>query len=226
MRLLLSVVEGDEAMKRKRENGAGLALTRQKILDAAAAEFAEGGLAGARVDRIGLRAGVNKAMIYYIFKSKEQLHLSVLEALFEEKTRGLDETGELRIGSRAELIAMLGRYLDAFMARGEYARIMVGDVVTGGQGLRALRKKRPDLFAVFDKISDALEGLADKGAIRQLDPDKSVMTVILLLASLSCSLQHMDLVRKKGGPAHRSLSDPTAWREFLAQALSAILAPE
>ena len=53
--------------------------TRQAILDAATAEFAEHGLAGARVDRIAEDAGANKRMIYYYFASKEDLYLAVLE---------------------------------------------------------------------------------------------------------------------------------------------------
>ena len=47
--------------------------TRQRILDAAAAEFSRYGLAGARVDRIAAASGSNKAMIYTYFGSKEGL---------------------------------------------------------------------------------------------------------------------------------------------------------
>ena len=39
------------------------AATRQRILDAALGEFAEKGLAGARVDEIAARAGANKRML-------------------------------------------------------------------------------------------------------------------------------------------------------------------
>jgi AcrR family transcriptional regulator len=56
------------------------AATRQRILEAAAAEFAEHGLAGARVDRIAARANANKQLIYAYFGSKESLFDSVLEA--------------------------------------------------------------------------------------------------------------------------------------------------
>jgi len=56
------------------------AATKQRILDAATAEFAEYGLAGARVDRIAARAGANKQLIYAYFGSKEGLFDSVLEA--------------------------------------------------------------------------------------------------------------------------------------------------
>jgi AcrR family transcriptional regulator len=61
------------------------AATRQRILDAAAAEFAAKGLAGARVDEIAARAGANKRMIYAHFGSKEALWLAVLEAAYAAK---------------------------------------------------------------------------------------------------------------------------------------------
>lgn len=53
--------------------------SQQVILDAAVAEFSSHGLAGARMDRIAERAGVNKRLIYYYFKSKDALFLAVLE---------------------------------------------------------------------------------------------------------------------------------------------------
>ena len=56
--------------------------TRARILAAAALEFAERGFGGARVDRIARRARVNKAMIYYHFKSKQALYRSLLRDLF------------------------------------------------------------------------------------------------------------------------------------------------
>ena len=52
------------------------------ILAAAAREFAARGLAGARVDRIARRAKVNKAMIYYHFKSKARLYRTLLRRMF------------------------------------------------------------------------------------------------------------------------------------------------
>jgi AcrR family transcriptional regulator len=52
--------------------------TRQRILDAAAAEFAQMGLAGARMDRITSAADANKAQLYAYFGSKEGLFDSVI----------------------------------------------------------------------------------------------------------------------------------------------------
>ncbi len=53
--------------------------SRSMILDAAARIFAEQGLSGARTDAIAAEAGVNKALLYYYFKSKEDIYRAVLD---------------------------------------------------------------------------------------------------------------------------------------------------
>jgi AcrR family transcriptional regulator len=52
--------------------------TRERILDAALAEFSARGIAGARVDRIAQAAGCNKNLIYIYFDDKETLFTTVL----------------------------------------------------------------------------------------------------------------------------------------------------
>lgn len=52
--------------------------TREKILKTSLAMFGEIGFDGARVDKIAERAGINKAMIYYHFKSKKELYHEVV----------------------------------------------------------------------------------------------------------------------------------------------------
>src|ERR1700747_3682251 len=70
--------------------------TRQKLLSAARHEFARSGLAGARVDEIAARAGVNKQLVYHYFGDKDALYLAVLEWVYEEiraQERKLNLTG-------------------------------------------------------------------------------------------------------------------------------------
>lgn len=61
-----------------------------KILKAAEEIFAEEGFDGARVDDIAKRAGVNKALIYYYFESKEQ----ILEELSKNHLKEILEAKE------------------------------------------------------------------------------------------------------------------------------------
>jgi TetR/AcrR family transcriptional regulator len=57
--------------------------TRERLLAAAAAEFAARGFAGANIDRIAAAARLNKAMIYYHFASKAALYREILRDMFD-----------------------------------------------------------------------------------------------------------------------------------------------
>jgi AcrR family transcriptional regulator len=66
---------------------------RLRILEAAKQEFANHGLAGARVDQIAAKAGANKRMLYYHVGKKDDLYLAVLEGAYEKirtEERALD----------------------------------------------------------------------------------------------------------------------------------------
>jgi AcrR family transcriptional regulator len=68
--------DSETAKDRTRDSEA----TKRRILEAASAEFADHGLAGARVDAIAERAGANKQLIYAYFGSKAKLFAAVLSA--------------------------------------------------------------------------------------------------------------------------------------------------
>lgn len=55
--------------------------SRERILASALSEFSAKGLAGARTEQIAAAAGVNKALLYYYFASKEKLYEAALEAV-------------------------------------------------------------------------------------------------------------------------------------------------
>ena len=78
----LEMPEGQAARKAPQRRDP--ARTRQKLLVAARREFAQAGLAGARVDEIAARAGVNKQLVYHYFGDKDALYLAVLEWVYEE----------------------------------------------------------------------------------------------------------------------------------------------
>ena len=88
----------------------------EQILHAAALEFAERGYAGARVDRIARRAAVNKAMLYYHFKSKQQLYRTLLRQMFTRAAERLQAIA----GSNAAPAAFVAAMQDA--ARRSFAR--------------------------------------------------------------------------------------------------------
>lgn len=53
--------------------------TEIKILNAAQEEFVQKGMSGARMQEIANRAGINKALLHYYYRSKEKLFLAVFK---------------------------------------------------------------------------------------------------------------------------------------------------
>ena len=80
--------------------------SRSAILAAATVEFAQKGLGGARVDEIAERAGLNKALLYHYFGSKDALFVAVLEATYEG-IRGAEAALDLEALPPREAMARL-----------------------------------------------------------------------------------------------------------------------
>ena len=76
------------------------------ILQAATVEFAKHGFAGARIDQIALSAGANKRLIYYYYKSKDDLFLATLENAYAD-IRGAERELHLDQLDPAEAIRQL-----------------------------------------------------------------------------------------------------------------------
>jgi len=195
-----------------------LGRTRKLILKTAIGEFARAGIEGARVDTIAKKSGVNKGMIYYIFKSKEELYLAALEALFEEKTRGIDPPPK-----DAKVSELLSNYFDAFASNYDIVRMLLHDVAAGAEALRELKSRRPDLFEPFVMVSDLLASRMKANKLKRIDADKAVALSVLLLVALVAFQPHMDLMRDKVTPAHASLSNLDQWKAFLAELAFKIL---
>lgn len=92
--------------------------TRRRIFAAATAEFAEHGLAGARVDRIAAAARANKQAIYLYYGSKEKLFAAVLRAELA------DVCGTVTIDPDA-VAESVGRIFDWYQEHPELIRLML-----------------------------------------------------------------------------------------------------
>ncbi|BDT99883.1 MULTISPECIES: TetR family transcriptional regulator [Nocardia] len=90
--------------------------TRERILVAAKAEFAQYGIAGARVNRIADAAKASKDRLYAYFAGKDELYAAVTE---EWVTQTTDETAL----DAADLPGYVGRLFDHYVAHPDNARL-------------------------------------------------------------------------------------------------------
>ncbi|WP_163508162.1 TetR/AcrR family transcriptional regulator [Fodinicola acaciae] len=119
--------------------------TRRRIFEAAAAEFAEHGLAGARVDRIASAARANKQAIYLYYGSKEKLFSAILRAKLDEVRMAI----AVDLDGVAESV---GQIFDWYAEHPELIRLLLWDALeagdTGDDEWRAAFQEKVDRLVV------------------------------------------------------------------------------
>ena len=145
--------------------------TRAKILEAALQEFSLNGLAGARTDRIAALAGVNKALLYYHFNSKENLYRAALE-MTATKARDASMAvflGEASAGERVLRTAL--NHFDRIVAQTEFQSLIQQEMMRlhkGESGAMEVLIKRvfEPLMAMYE--ATVREGIAS-GELIEMD---------------------------------------------------------
>jgi AcrR family transcriptional regulator len=145
--------------------------TRADILRVAEAEFAEKGLAGARIDEIAAATRTSKRMIYYYFGSKEGLYLAVLEEAYR---RVRDVESELNLkGLEPEqaLRRLVAFTFDHHLGHEGFIRLVMAENIERGQYLaRSPRIEALNVPAIA-AIRDLYERGVRSGVFRRgLDP--------------------------------------------------------
>lgn len=86
--------------------------TEDKILDAAKEEFILKGFDGARMQQIAERAGINKALLHYYFRSKENLFKAIFKSVFENFFPKVIKTFQSEISFFDKLKFLIDNYID------------------------------------------------------------------------------------------------------------------
>ncbi|MCD6734010.1 MAG: TetR family transcriptional regulator [Burkholderiaceae bacterium] len=145
--------------------------TREAILSAATDEFAQHGLAGARVDRIAERAGVNKRMLYYYFGQKEGLFLAVLEGAYQ-RIREEEHTLNLTQVEPTEAIRRLVAFTwEYHMAHPEFVTLLNTENLYRARHLKKSSRVRTWHSPFVAMIAEVLERGHKAGVFRAgVDP--------------------------------------------------------
>jgi TetR/AcrR family transcriptional regulator len=137
----------------------------ERILRAAREVFIERGLGGARMQTIADRAGANKALLHYYFRSKEQLYEAVFENILTTIGSALRsqlpphdrEINDLR-GLLRQIVTV---YINTFRANPDFPRFMIREFADGGAHLPGI----VNLFiSGFGDIPRRIYGLMQKEA--------------------------------------------------------------
>lgn len=145
--------------------------SQQAILDAASAEFAQHGLAGARVDRIAEAAGLNKRLLYYYFGSKDDLFLAVLEASYA-RIRQAEQALHLQDMPPVQALRRLTEFTwDYYIAHPEFMTFLNSENLHQGRHLAQSRKAQDVNSPLVETLGAILErGRADGSFRGGIDP--------------------------------------------------------
>jgi len=160
---------------------------QQRILIAASEEFVEKGLAGARMQAIANRAGVNKALLHYYFRSKQRLYEAVFENTLgniwkemEKNMAGLDENADVAVIVRT----LVSTYLNTLKDSPAFPRIFLRELADGGDNLRVIINGFIERFGnVIGRVFGVFKRGVQQGTLRPIDPVHILINVMGMCAA-------------------------------------------
>jgi AcrR family transcriptional regulator len=148
----------------------GAEQTKARILDAAFREFAEHGMAGARVDRIAKNAACNKNLIYVYFQSKEALFATVLDQHFTDLYAGIPLTP-------ADLPDLARRVFDYAQANPDTYRLLAWATLERTAALPPARERE------HHRALPLIQAEQESGAIHSDAPPALILMSVMALAT-------------------------------------------
>jgi AcrR family transcriptional regulator len=161
-----------------------LPLQRERLLRAAALEFAESGYAGASSESISRRAGMSKATFYEHFANKEECMLALFdmgtELVQAEMAAAASSapTGDARERLKAGTRAFLG----ALAQNPEFAQTLLVEII--GAGPRAAQRRDQVLQAFADVLDAENASSARRGLTPRFRSPHDSFAVVGAIAEL------------------------------------------
>jgi TetR/AcrR family transcriptional regulator len=138
-----------------------MSTTEEKIIQSAVKEFSNYGFAGARVDRIAKLGKINKAMIYYHFKSKEKLYETILSIFAEGINKSLENIIRNGNVNKEELYSITSVFIEHMCNLDpDFVKMMLREISSGGKFFRKI---------IFPKTLQPLSSLLTENITREIE---------------------------------------------------------
>ena len=149
-------------------SGAGAGDSRRKALRAAASVFAEEGFAGARVDTIAEKAGINKAMVYYHVGDKARLYEAVFSETLDRAREALDAALAAKKSPEDRLRAFVSTVTRVARENPHFPTLILREFAGGGGDLPESVLRR--IGGIFRIVRQVLEEGQNDGSFRVANP--------------------------------------------------------
>lgn len=157
--------------------------TRNNILEVAAREFADKGLAGARIDEIAEKTSSSKRMIYYYFGGKEELYRAVLERAYAQiRTREEEALEQFHdLSAEEALRAQIEQTFNYHASNPNFVRLVMNENIHHGEHIGhvpGLKERNRSVIAQLRLIIE--KGVAEMAFRDGIDPVDLHMSISAL----------------------------------------------
>ena len=150
--------------------------TEQRIFEAAHEVFLHKGLDGAKMQEIADRAGINKALLHYYYRSKDKLYEMVARAVIHQAIPIIRKTLESDLSFHEKIENLIDLYVDLISRNTSVPLFIISEV-----------NKHPQHFAEHilpkdlprpQRLMDQYQAEVDAGRIRPYQLEHLVVNVI------------------------------------------------
>ena len=145
--------------------------TQKRILRAAVQEFSTHGLSGARTDRIAESAKVNKALLYYYFKSKQGLYAAAIEGVSATVVENALAEFDPKYSAGERLLRSALNHFDRILTQREFQSLMQQEMIRfrSGKGGSIPVLFRTAFAPLIQKMRESVEDGIRTGELCRVD---------------------------------------------------------
>ncbi|MEX1055621.1 MAG: TetR/AcrR family transcriptional regulator [Rhodothermales bacterium] len=148
----------------------------QRIFEAACDVFQEQGYEGARMQEIADRAGINKAMLHYYYRSKDRLFEEVFRLSALKVIPRVLDVVRTDAPIQEKLVGVVHAYVDLLRANPHVPSFVLQELRRNPGRLRQFISRHAQ--GVFSKLSEEIRDAAARGEMREIEPEHLIANVI------------------------------------------------
>lgn len=160
----------DKKSKEIKKNSKEIILRSAKVL------FAKQGFELTTVREIAGKAGINVAMVYYYFNTKEELHQNIIDDAFKSFSQSLKEGVGQGKGPEEKIYDVIKVYITFLHHDKDLHRIILRETISQSKHIDMIVKKY--ISRNFDLVHSIIKEGVQKGAFREHDTTLSTFSLI------------------------------------------------
>ena len=177
-------------------------IRKDQIMNAAQVVVASKGYDQARMDDIVEKAQLSKGAIYWYYKSKKDIYLSLIDYWFNEYSAGVLKSLEDKDSSSEQLKSLFEYFVDQFDKNPDTFKIMVEFWRTSGLDVD-FNNKLQEIYSQFlEYIIDIIKNGIDSGEFKEVDPRITALSILINIEGI----HWFTLFDKSGVEAHEYIN--------------------